>query len=453
MAFIQTKNFAYLKGPKGDKGDPGPQGPRGYKGDKGDKGDRGPAGDLPPASVIRGLISGSGPVVYNSSTGVISFNSTGFATETYVNNAITDLVGGAPDLLNTLNEIAAAIGDNANFIDTVVLKSGATMTGHLTLNDSPIAPLHAATKQYVDDAIEAIPMTTDDVIEGATNLYFTDSRARSAISVAGAGSYDTNTGVITVTGGVTSVNSQTGAVVLDTSHIAESTNLYYTTTRVNGDFDSRLATKTTTDLAEGTNLYYTDARARNSLSVTGAATYNSTTGVINVTGGVTSVNTKTGAVVLNTDDLTEGTNLYYTNTRARAAISVSGDLNYNPTTGVISYSTPAGFSGDYNDLTNTPDSILDFGITDGGPGQYLTTDGSGNFSFVTSAWDGVVFDGGDYNGDPIVPGELAVDGGFLESYYNPAVGSDWSGTAPTTVQEALDRLAAVVKALNGGIGA
>ena len=38
-----------------------------------------------------------------------------------------------------------------------------------------------------------------------------------------------------------------------------------------------------------------------------------------------------------TADLTEGTNLYYTDARARASISVSGDLSYNSSTGVISF--------------------------------------------------------------------------------------------------------------------
>jgi len=37
--------------------------------------------------------------------------------------------------------------------------------------------------------------------------------------------------------------------------------------------------------------------------------------------------------------------------------------------------------------------------------------------------------------------------------YDPATPGDWDGDAPTTVGEALDRLAAVVKVLNGGTGA
>ena len=78
---------------------------------------------------------------------------------------------------------------------------------------------------------------TDDLAEGSTNQYYTDARARGAISVTGSGSYNSSTGVITVTGGVTSVNSLTGAVTIDTDDVAEgSTNQYYTDTRV----DSRI---------------------------------------------------------------------------------------------------------------------------------------------------------------------------------------------------------------------
>lgn len=41
------------------------------------------------------------------------------ADRSYVNTAISNLVDGAPALLDTLNEIAAAIGDDANFVTTI----------------------------------------------------------------------------------------------------------------------------------------------------------------------------------------------------------------------------------------------------------------------------------------------------------------------------------------------
>lgn len=100
----------------------------------------------------------------------------------------------------------------------------------------------------------------------------------------------------------------------------------------------------------------------------GAATYNSTTGVLNIpiyssgAGSVTSVFGRTGAVVAvsgdyNTDLVTEGTtNLYYTNTRARLAFSanVGSALTYNSSTGrytlLAANSTTAGYvtAADYN---------------------------------------------------------------------------------------------------------
>ena len=101
------------------------------------------------------------------------------------------------------------------------------------------------------------------------------------------------------------------------------------------------------DISEGsTNLFFTDARARAAISVTGAGSYNSTTGVIDITGGVTSVNSLTGAVVLDTDDISEGANQYFTQARARGAVSVTdnggdGSLSYNSTTGVFSYTGPS----------------------------------------------------------------------------------------------------------------
>jgi hypothetical protein len=42
-----------------------------------------------------------------------------YATEQYVTSAISDLLGGAPELLDTLDELSAAIGDDANYATTI----------------------------------------------------------------------------------------------------------------------------------------------------------------------------------------------------------------------------------------------------------------------------------------------------------------------------------------------
>lgn len=52
-------------------------------------------------------------------TATANDNSTKIATTAYVENAVTNLVDSAPATLDTLNELAAALGDDANFSTTV----------------------------------------------------------------------------------------------------------------------------------------------------------------------------------------------------------------------------------------------------------------------------------------------------------------------------------------------
>jgi hypothetical protein len=83
---------------------------------------------------------------------------------------------------------------------------------------------------------------------------------------------------------------------------------------------------TTDNIAEGTsNLYFSNSRARTAISATGSLSYSNSTGVLSYTQG-------------NTDSVTEGsTNLYFSNARARTAISSngSGPITYSSSTGVI----------------------------------------------------------------------------------------------------------------------
>jgi hypothetical protein len=95
-------------------------------------------------------------------TATAGTNTTQVATTAFVGTAISNLVAGAPTTLDTLDEIAAAIADTGNFSDTVVLKSGSTMTGALAMGTNKITGLgtptvatDAATKGYIDTAVIA----------------------------------------------------------------------------------------------------------------------------------------------------------------------------------------------------------------------------------------------------------------------------------------------------------
>ena len=123
----------------------------------------------------RTSISGGTGITYNNTTGQISVDGT-IATQSYVSNAIAQVVDGAPGLLDTLNELAAAINDDASFATTIttsigtkVSKSGDTMTGALTLSGDPSANLHAATKSYVDNTIASAISTAAPTTKYAVN--------------------------------------------------------------------------------------------------------------------------------------------------------------------------------------------------------------------------------------------------------------------------------------------
>jgi hypothetical protein len=61
----------------------------------------------------------SGALGYTPTNPVNVPSLNGYATETYVNNQISALVDSSPSTLDTLNELAAALGDDANFATTV----------------------------------------------------------------------------------------------------------------------------------------------------------------------------------------------------------------------------------------------------------------------------------------------------------------------------------------------
>jgi hypothetical protein len=68
-----------------------------------------------------------------------------YATETYVDTAVTNLVASAPEALDTLNELAAALGDDANFATTVT-SSIATKQDKVTgVSDTEIGYLDGVT--------------------------------------------------------------------------------------------------------------------------------------------------------------------------------------------------------------------------------------------------------------------------------------------------------------------
>lgn len=144
----------------------------------------------------------------------------------------------------------------------------------------------------------SLTLDSDDIGEGSTNLYFTNARARSAISVTDAGgdgslAYNSTTGVITYTGpssaearahfsatGGVVYNSSTGAFTLASIANSELANSSVTINSTAVSLGGSI-TLDSGDIGEGSNLYYTDARARAAISATTSTgfSYNNSTGV------------------------------------------------------------------------------------------------------------------------------------------------------------------------------
>jgi hypothetical protein len=156
---------------------------------------------------------------------------------TAVNNAVTSLIDAAPNALNTLNELAAALNDDENFATTIGTNVTNVTTDFTSHRNNSVA--HGTTGNVVgttdtqtltnktisgaSNTISNIPnssltnssitisgveislggsqsILTDSVSEGVNNLYFTNERAQDAIgSILGTGlTYNDASNTITV---------------------------------------------------------------------------------------------------------------------------------------------------------------------------------------------------------------------------------------------------------------
>tara|TARA_B100000579_G_scaffold186490_1_gene152002 strand:+ start:12838 stop:15870 length:3033 start_codon:yes stop_codon:yes gene_type:complete len=216
----------------------------------------------------------------------------------------------------------------------------------MTSDSATHVPSQQSVKAFVAAQL-ATKDNTDEITEGSSNLYFTNERVDDRV-----GAIMSATGNLSVT-----YNDGAGTIViseaLTTTDIDEGDALYFTNARADGRFDTKLAAADTGDLSEGSNLYYTNARAdarvqaaikdednMASNSATHVPSQQSVKAYVDA-----QVDTADALSELSgdSDDITEGsTNLFHTTARARAAISASGDLSYNSSTGVISFTNDAG---------------------------------------------------------------------------------------------------------------
>jgi hypothetical protein len=193
------------------------------------------------ASTYAPLASPALTGVPTAPTAAANTNTTQVATTAYVQTEITDLIAAAPGALDTLNELASALGNDASFSTTVTNNlatklplAGGTMSGAIAMSTNKITGLgtpttstDAATKAYADTMLPLAGGTMSGVIAMGSNKI---TGLADATNLSDAVNLNTInnlvlapsnlTGPITSIGAATSIASQTGTgtkFVMDTS--------------------------------------------------------------------------------------------------------------------------------------------------------------------------------------------------------------------------------------------
>ena len=323
------------------------------------------------------------------------------ATKAYVDTQVSNLVDAAPGALDTLNELAAAINDDASFSTTVtnsiatkVAKAGDSMTGALSMGNnkitdlgSPSASTDAVPKSYIDtvfgstsSAETSATSAANSAIAAASSATAASTSATSAANSASAASTSATSASNSATSAsnsLTSITGLTGAgIVRDMGSItvADTT----TTTYIN---ISTIAANAATSAANAAT-----SASSAATSATSAATSASSAST-SASSALTSANSAATSATSAANSATAlGSALLATSFNAKGDIFVA---SANDTAAVLS----VGSDG----YLLTASSTATNGITwaaapvslpsqTGNGGKYLTTDGS------TASWATIVTD-------------------------------------------------------------
>jgi hypothetical protein len=268
----------------------------------------------------------------------------------------------------------------------------------------------------VNGLVGTVVLDTDDIQELATptNKYFTDARARGAISLtvtgnSGASTYNSSTGVLNVPtytlaglGGITAsfLSGASGIAYNSSTGVITYTGTVYTDASIRALFSAGtgISYNSSTGAISYSGTVYTDASIRALISLTttgnsGVSSYNNTTGVLNVPNytlaglggiGASFLSAGTGISYSSSTGVISYSGTVYTDSSVRGLFSATAPITYNSSTGAIGItqaSTSAnGFlsSTDWNTFNGKQNALTLGNVTEVASNVLLFPDGGTN---------------------------------------------------------------------------
>ncbi len=233
------------------------------------------------------------------------------AAEGYTDSAVSALVNGAPELLDTLNELAAAIGDSPDTITNLTTLVGTK--ADTSYVDSEISDLDTAAQGYASAAQTAAEATASADATSKANAAQTAAEATAALDATSKANAAEAASNLATDGKITQEVADRNSAIstaIDTEVTNRNTAISAAVIQEVADRNSAISTEInaldTDDIEEGaSNLYFTNARAIAAVGGTIGDAIN----------------------LLDTDDIEEGaTNLYFTNQRALDATAAAYDM-------------------------------------------------------------------------------------------------------------------------------
>ena len=194
------------------------------------------------ANATFSTVSGGDPrvdSVQDNLTTHASYANSTFATTTYVDTEVANLVNGAPGTLDTLNELAAALGNDANLSVTLTTKINTISSNTDTVETNlDTFGTYSNTTFATDSDLNTVSSNVDSVSHGLSGANTNIDTVSSNVDSVSHGLTGANANIDAVTHGLTGANTNIGVVQGNVDTFASYANTTFATSASLGNVDA-----------------------------------------------------------------------------------------------------------------------------------------------------------------------------------------------------------------------